>query len=118
MLDKILDRKIGIDKTVNISFNIRLNISIRGLIIAASALYLVWEICWAKARGYAVIKWHTHLAFYYYLFILFYTILYVYNKFYPTKNYTNFRVLLIAVFGTFMTLELSLMLLGVNQTLG
>lgn len=43
-----------------------INIRIIYLIGILALPYLIWEIYWARHVGYACIKWHTHLAIYFY----------------------------------------------------
>lgn len=109
-----LDRKISVNKEFR--FNIRFSISLLWPIIILSLSYLVWESYWAQKVGYAFIKWHTHLAVYYYLWLMMMVVIYGWNKLFHLRQYANLQILCLSICLTLMLTEALLMTFGIGTT--
>lgn len=72
--------------------------------------YFLWELYWYNQVGLSFIKWHTHIAFFVYLFICVYVIL---RLFHVKKEIIYFIFLLF--FGLQIT-EIILIVTGLNKT--
>ncbi len=91
-------------------------ISLSSMLLTASLFYLLWEIYWAQEVGYAFIKWHTHLALYFFVWIGLAFILKISNQWFAFKQYAKFQTLLASVAFTLLVLELVLYTTGVGDT--
>jgi lysophospholipase L1-like esterase len=78
--------------------------------------YLFWEVYWARKVGYSFIKWHTHLALYFYIWLIFCGLLYLLQRIFKWKNYLKFQVLTGSVFFTLLLLEIVLYTTGKGDT--
>ena len=79
-------------------------------------LYLLWEIYWTKQVGYAFIKWHTHVALYFYLWLLLWFILGLLNRLFGLKRYEKYQMAVASVCFTLLLLEIVLLATGTGDT--
>lgn len=91
-------------------------ISLSSILLSLSLFYLLWEIYWAQEVGYAFIKWHTHLALYFFIWLGLAFILKISNQWFAFKQYAKFQTLLASVAFTLLILELVLYTTGVGDT--
>lgn len=91
-------------------------ISLSSILLILSLFYLLWEIYWAQKVGYAFIKWHTHLALYFFIWLGLAFILKVLNQWFACKQYAKFQTLLASVAFTLLILELVLYTTGIGDT--
>ncbi len=101
---------------LNKGLDIEILIPYPWLLILASIPYLLWEIYWAKKVGYPCIKWHTHVAVYYYGWLFFYLGLYFFNHWFPLKNYRRYLTIFTSVFITLGIVEALLVGVGKGDT--
>lgn len=81
------------------------------VVLAAISLpYLLWEVYWAWHSGYPAIKWHTHLAVYFYMWLGGCILL---EK--TLRQPASAQLLLSAVCGTLIVAESALLMAGVQS---
>jgi lysophospholipase L1-like esterase len=78
----IFDRKITV------------RFSIRTIILLLLSAYAIWELYWYRHVGLSMIKWHTHLMLYVYLWFFGGGILYMLGRRYPSARSDNIFLLL------------------------
>lgn len=78
--------------------------------------YAMWEIYLADKVGSLFIKWHTHLALYIYLWIITIAVLYIVDKFFTLKQYTNLQTSLTTFWGILLVVEAFLVTFGIMDT--
>lgn len=108
----LLDKKIGLDRTINISFHI----SLRWLLVLALIPYALWEIYWALHAGLQFIKWHTHLMLYVYLWVAGYLLLYYLIRTRNRKTYLKSMLIFTSVTFSLLFVELVLCIFKTNET--
>lgn len=99
------------DGAARLHWDIRLAYSAHWLVVLAviGLPYLLWEVYWIWHSGYAAIRWHTHLALYFYLWLAISTLLAA-----TLRRPASAQLLVAAVCGTLMTAEAILLLTGVQ----
>lgn len=104
------------NRKIDVDIHIRFPITFISLVVLLSLPYLTWEIYWAVKVGYAVIKWHTHLALYYYLWLLLFLILYGLNGIFHFRDYVKYQVVCASVCFSLLFMEALLLTLGIGDT--
>ena len=104
------------NRKINIDFHFRFSIGFIWLIILLSMPYLVWELYWAIKVGYPIIKWHTHLAVYYYLCLLLFVLLQGLDRIFHFRFYLQYHIICASVCFALMLTEAVLMRLGIGDT--
>ncbi len=99
------------DSAPRVQWDIHLANSAHWLAVLAviSLPYLLWEVYWIWHSGYAAIKWHTHLAFYFYLWLLGCALVEV-----VLRRPSRAQLLLASICGTLMIAEAILLLSGIQ----
>jgi lysophospholipase L1-like esterase len=104
------------DKNLHFSIRREVNISILFLITLLALPYLAWELYWYYKAGYAVIKWHTHLAVYFYLWLIAMWALKGVSYFHKLKNYESYTLLITFIAILLAFIESVLIMTGIGDT--
>jgi lysophospholipase L1-like esterase len=86
------------------------------LLTFISLPYLAWEIYWFSKVGYACLKLHTHLALYFYLWLVYAWSLKGIHNYIQFKNFQNYNLLGVILLLLFVFLEILLITLGIGDT--
>ncbi|MBS1686358.1 MAG: hypothetical protein JSS76_16575 [Bacteroidetes bacterium] len=82
-----------------------------GMAAILATPYLIWECYWAWHAGYACVKWHTHLAFYFYVWLAISLVLEI-----LMRHPISWQLAAAAVCGGMLLAEGALMLAGIGAT--
>jgi len=109
-----ISSKVTLDETPYIHFDLTFRLTT--FVLLLSLPYLVWEIYWANKVGYAFIKWHTHLALYFYSWQICMFLLRVLNNKFNIKNYIQYQIVITAISFVLLLSEIALIVLGIGDT--
>lgn len=99
-----------INKRINFSLPIWL------IVILILSFYLIWEIYWYNQVGLRVIKWHTHIMFYVYLWFVIATVSYfIFGRFFK-KTFQHFLLLFSAIIFSLTLVEIFLIISQYKHT--
>lgn len=101
------------DKTF-VRFNFEIKLS--HVLLLLSFFYLVWEIYWANKVGYTVIKWHTHLAVYFFIWLALTFVLQIFHRVIHIKYHAQMQTALASVCVTLIIIEAILIYKGIGDT--
>lgn len=91
-------------------------LTLRKFFLFLALLYLVWEIYWANQVGYGVIKWHTHLALYFFGWLFFALFFRFINNQFGFRHYAKMQMLLVSISLAFLAAEIFLYTNGIGDT--
>jgi lysophospholipase L1-like esterase len=91
-------------------------IKLRHVLLLLSFLYLAWEIYWAKKVGYAIIKWHTHLALYFFTWMILAFVLRIFHRFIHLHHHMQIQTTLASVCISMLISESVLVYKGIGDT--
>lgn len=85
-------------------------------LIFVATIYALWEVYWASKVGSLFIKWHTHVALYFYLWLGSLIFLSILEKALSLKSLLNIKLLFSSFWTILLCIEIFLVFEGIGDT--